>query len=167
MNWGFPLLCLALAASCSAPRAGPEPSLAPRAAEAIDPRIPVADTAPTGAADAALVSQLDQLVREVRAAEPRFEERRARAEQLAAGAGPMASESWVAAQQALSLLVEQYGATTQAAANIDQLAASRLDGQRWIRPADQQAITRASAEVATISQRQGAAIDRMKDQLAR
>ena len=79
----------------------------------------------------------------------------------------MASESWVAAQQALSLLIEQHGVTTRAAANIDELGSSRLHAERWIRPADQQAIAEAAAEVATISDRQAAAIDQLKGQLAR
>jgi hypothetical protein len=72
-----------------------------------------------------------------------------------------------AAQQALSLLIEQYGVTTRAAANIDELGSNRLQGQRWIRPGDQQAIASAAAEVGSIGDRQSAAIDRLKDQLAR
>jgi hypothetical protein len=79
----------------------------------------------------------------------------------------MASESWVAAEQALSLLIEQRGVTTRAAADIDELGSSRLATKHWIRPADQQAIAAAAAEVAAISDRQSAAIDRLKEQLAR
>jgi len=120
-----------------------------------------------GQADAALAGQLKQLVEEARAGVPGFDARQAEAERLAPGAGPAASESWVAAQQALSLLIEQYGITTRVAANIDQLGSSRLQAQHWIGPADQQAISAAAAEVATISDRQSAAIDRLKDQLAR
>ena len=93
--------------------------------------------------------------------------RQAVADRLAAAAGPMASESWIAAQQALSRLIEQDGVTTRAAADIDALAASRLEGQHWIRPADQQAIAAAAAEVAAINEAQAAAIDRLTSQLAR
>jgi hypothetical protein len=96
-----------------------------------------------------------------------FEAKRANAERLAATAGPMASESWVAAQQALSLLVEQYGVTTGAAADIDALGASQLEGQHWIRPADQQAIATAAAEVGAINEAQAAIIGRLRDRLAR
>ena len=79
----------------------------------------------------------------------------------------MASESWIAAEQALSRLIEQYGVTTRAAADIDALASGRLEGQRWIEPADREVIAAASAEVAAISQAQSEAIRRLTDQLAR
>lgn len=153
-------------AGCSAPQSGTEPSLAPRPAEAIDPRVPIPNQVPSVPVDAALATRLDQLVGEARAGVGSFNSMRAEAERLAAGAGPMASESWVAAQQALSRLVEQYGVTTRAAANIDELGSNRLESQRWIKPADQQAIAGAAAEVAAISEPQGAAIDRIRDQLA-
>lgn len=86
---------------------------------------------------------------------------------MAAGVGPEAGESWVAAQSALSRLIEQYGVTTRAAADIDALAADRLERQKWIAQADQAAIASAQAEVAQISNRQSDAIDRLKAQLTR
>jgi hypothetical protein len=141
---------------------GPEPSLAPRAAEAIDPRVPIPDKVSSGPVDAALASKLDGLVGMARAGQPLFDARLANAERQAAAAGPSASESWVIAQQALSQLVEQFGVTTNAAADIDSLASTRLEGQRWIRPADQQAIAAAAAEVAAISAPQAAAIERLQ-----
>jgi len=162
-----PLFAASLAAACSAPQAGSQPSLAPRAAEAIDPRLPIpSDVQPT-AVDPSLASQLAGLVGEARSGVTAFDAKQATAERLATGAGPMASESWVAAEQALSLLVEQHGVTTRAAANIDALGSSRIQGQRWIRPTDQQAIAAAAAEVAAISGRQAEAIDRLTSQLAR
>ena len=160
------LLALPLVAACST-TASPEPSLAPRAAEAIDPRVPVTADVPALPADPALGTRLSELVAEVRSAEPAFAAREAEASRLAAAAGPAASESWIAAEQALSRLVEQHGVTTRAAADIDALAASRLEGQRWIAPADREAIAAAAAEVSSISSRQAEAIDRLKDQLAR
>lgn len=162
-----PLFAVLLISACSAPGSGPQPSLAPRAAEAIDPRVPIPANVPSGPVDAALAGKLDALVGQARSGVPLFNAKRADAERLAAGAGPIASESWVAAQQALSLLVEQYGVTTRAAADIDGLAASRIEGQRWIRPSDQQAIAAAAAEVGAINDAQAAAIGRLRDQLAR
>ena len=162
-----PNLAILSLAACSAPTTGPEPSLAPRTAEAIDPRVPIPGEVPTGSVDPVLAQRLGQLVGEARAGVPAFDARQADADRLAGAAGPMASESWVAAQQALSLLIEQFGVTTRAAANIDELGASRLQGQRWITPADQQAIAAAAAEVLAISNRQAAVIDRLKNQLAR
>jgi hypothetical protein len=161
------LFALSLVGACSAPNIGPEPSLAPRPAEAIDPRLPISGDAPAGPADAALAAQLQGLIAEARAGVSQFNARQADADRLAAAAGPMASESWVAAQQALSLLIEQYGVTTRVAGNIDGLASARLEAQHWIRPSDQQAIASAAAEVATVSDAQSAAIDRLKNQLAR
>jgi hypothetical protein len=162
-----PLFAILLFSGCSTAGSGPQPSLAPRAAEAIDPRLPIPNTVPSGPIDAALAGKLSALVGQARGGVPMFETKRADAERLAAGAGPMASESWVAAQQALSLLVGQYGITTKAAADIDALAASRIEGQRWIRPSDQQAITAAAAEVGAINEAQAAAIGRLRDRLAR
>ena len=167
MRHSAPLLAVLLIGACSTPGTGPEPSLAPRAAEAIDPRVPIPDTVPGGPVDTALAAGLDALVGRARGGVPIFEARQADADRLAAAAGPISSESWVAAQQALSLLVEQYGLTTQAAADIDALASARLEGQHWIRPPDQQAIAAAAAAVAAISQPQAAAIDRLNAQLAR
>ena len=166
MRCALPLLVLTLASACSAPNTGQEPSLAPRAAEAIDPRLPIAGETPSGPVDASLAAKLSDLVGQARAGIPQFDARLTSAERLAAAAGAPASESWVAAQQSLSLLIEQFGVTTQAAASIDELVSSRLEGQRWIRPADQQAISAAAAEVREISDRQSAAIDRLKDRLA-
>jgi hypothetical protein len=160
------ILALVAVAGCSStPMA--EPSLAPRAAESIDPRVPIPETVPTGNVDAALAQRLDALVNVVRGAAPQFSAREAETSRLTATAGPVSSESWIAAQQALSRLVEQHGITTGAAADIDAMAANRIEGQRWIRPADRNAIAAAAAEVGEINQAQSAAIDRLRDRLAR
>ena len=163
----LPTLILGLLAACAVPKTGPEPRLAPRAAEAIDPRVPIPGDTPSGKADAALLSRLNELVSQVRAGTPAFDARLDQASRLAAGAGPEASDGWVAAQSALSRLVEQYGVTTRAAADVDALAAERLETQKWIAPADQAAIAAAQADIASISDRQAEAIDRLKAQLAR
>jgi hypothetical protein len=157
---------MAIATACSAPSTV-EPSLAPRAAEAIDPRVPIPGTMPTGTVDPTLAARLEALVSSARAGAPAFEMRAAEAIRLAAAAGPMASESWIAAEQALSRTIEQYGVTTGVAADIDELASDRLEEEHWIRPADREAIARAAAEVAAISNAQSDAIDRLKNQLAR
>jgi len=167
MQWALPLFAGLLVSACSTAGTGPEPSLAPRAAEAIDPQVPIPATVPSGPADGALVAKLEGLVRQARDGVPLLDARQAEAERLAASAGPIASESWLAAQQALSRLVEQYGVTTKAAADIDELASRQLDGQHWIRPADQQAIAAAAASVASISEPQAAAIERLNNQIAR
>ena len=149
------------------PGAGPEPSLAPRPAESIDPRVPIADAMPAGPVDPELAQRIDALLAEARGGEPAFAAREAEAARLAAAAGPVSSESWVAAQQSLSRLVEQFGVTTRVAADIDALASVRLNSNRWIRPRDQQAIGAASSAVAAISEPQAASIARIRETLAR
>lgn len=161
------IAAIVMLAGCSTPNPGPEPSLALRAAEAIDPRVPITDETPAGLLDLALAARLQELLGSVQSNLPTFNEREAQASRLASAAGPMASESWIAAEQALSRLVAAYGPTTHAAAEIDALAADRLERQRWIAPADRNAITAAAAKVGEISERQAAAIERLKNQLAR
>ncbi|PSS57946.1 hypothetical protein C6558_39255, partial [Ensifer sp. NM-2] len=95
------LLISAVMAGCSMPVV-PEPSLAPRTAEAIDPRLPIPDETPAGSVDQALANRLAALVGEVRAAVPAFEAREAETRRLANAAGPAASESWIAAELSLS-----------------------------------------------------------------
>lgn len=160
------LLPLAVSAACSV-TSSPEPSLAPRAAETIDPRVPIQSEVPAGTLDAELAARLSSLLAQARSAAPAFEVREAQAERLAAVAGASGSESWIAAEQALSRLIEQHGATTRAAADIDALAASRLESRRWIAPADREAIEAAAAEVGALNMRQSQAIDRLQRQLAR
>lgn len=161
-----PIIAIAALAACTSTSA-PEPSLAPRAAEAIDPRIPIPSDIPAGPADRELVRDLDALVRQARAGVGAFKLLEEDASRLAARAGPVSSEGWVSAQQALSRLIEQYGVTTRAAADIDALAARRLKDQRWISAADQNAISSASAEVGVVNDAQVAAIARIREQLAR
>ena len=163
----YQLLAALLLASCSTPRTAPEPSLAPRAAEAIDPRVPIPDTVPTGPVDPALASRIEALLSEARGEVPAFEAREAEAARLAANAGPVSSEGWVVAQQALSRLVEQFGVTTRVAADIDALASSRLESTRWIRPADREAIAAAQSAIAAIVEPQAASVARIRERLAR
>jgi len=161
------LLSILAAGACAAPATIAEPSLAPRAAEAIDPRAPIPADIPAGTADAALAERLEALVVQARGGVAAFDALEAEAARLAAAAGPVSSEGWVVAQQALSRLVEQFGITTRVAADIDALAATRLEANRWISPADQASIRAAASDVAAISDTQTAALARIREQLAR
>lgn len=163
----LPLLSLLALAACSTPGAQREPSLAPRAAESIDPRVPVPGEVPLGPVTPELAARLEALVATVRSGTGEFDARAAEASRLAAGAGPQASDSWIAAQQALSRLIEQYGVTTRAAADIDELAAMRLVNQRGIAAADREAIAAAAATVAEINRTQSATIARIRLSLSR
>lgn len=166
-RFALPVIVAILATACARPNIGPEPSLAPRAAEAIDPRVAIPSEVPVGEVDPALASRLAALVGEVHAASPRFNMLRDEADRLAAAAGPATSESWIAAQQAVSRAVEQHGVATRVAADIDEIAATRLIGQRWIAPADREAIAAASAEVTAISDAQSNGIQQVRERLSR
>ena len=152
-----------LLAACAAPRG--YPSLAPRSAEAIDPRVPIAANPSPGSVDPAVATGLARAVAAARGGTSEFNLLARRAEALAAAAGPRQSESWVVAQQALSALGAQHGVTTGAAADIDAIAAERIDASRWLVPATQAAIEAAAAEVGAISDGQRAIIVRLTARL--
>jgi hypothetical protein len=158
------LLTTFMLAACSS-AGGPYPSLQPRAAEAIDPRLqpvrPVNDrpTAP------ALASKLSTLVAQARQGDIAFQPAAANAEKLAAAAGAPQSESWIAAQQALSAAVSARTPTAVAQADIDALGATALQTQGGIAPNDLKAIDGAAAEVAQLAQAQNQRIDAVKRRL--
>jgi hypothetical protein len=149
-------LFLALTACASA--GGPYPSLQPRAAEAIDPRVPVVRPINDRPVTAALEAQLAALVGQARAGQAAFEPAAADAERLASAAGPPQSESWIAAEQALSAAIAARGATANALGDIDSLSATLLQSQGGIAPNDLAAIKRAAAEISAIA---GAQADRI------
>ena len=155
-----PLLIALLLAACSTAAVDP-PSLAPRAAEAIDPRLPIDPDPPFGTLDPELAARLAAAVEPARSGIAEFERLSGAAEALAVGAGPAQSESWIAAQQALSALVAQHGVTTRSLADIDEYAAERIDEKRWLVPANRAAIEAAAAEVGSIYRAQVATIDRI------
>lgn len=157
----LPLLALA---ACATPD-GRYPSLAPRAAEGLDPRLPVADTSGSVPADPALAAASSELVRAARSAADRFDAAMARAEQLAAGAGPRQSESWIAAQQALSVAVAERDPVTRALADIDALATARVVSGGQLSQADQQLVRQAAAQVAALNDRQAARVDAVQRRL--
>src|SRR5262245_52537641 len=97
------ILGLGLLSACSKPMPAGSPSLAPRAAEAIDPRVPIPNELVVGPVDATLKAKLATLVDQAKAGDAAFRGVIDNAERLAAAAGGQSSESWIAAQQALSV----------------------------------------------------------------
>ncbi len=158
------LLSILAIAACSTP-AGPVPSLAPRAAETIDPRVPVGDSRVQLPADAALAARLSELVGLARQGDGAFTAAAGEAERLTAAAGAPQSESWVVAQQAVSTAVAARGPTTRALGDIDALAAAALARRGGIAPADLAAIEGAAAEVAAIDRRHSQVIDALQARL--
>src|SRR5438094_9664125 len=103
MRW-TPLLPLAIVTACSAP-GGPYPSLQPRAAEAIDPRMPVVRPVNDRPVTAALAGRLSALVAAAHNGDATFDGAASQAEHLAASAGAPQSEGWIAAQEALTAAI--------------------------------------------------------------
>ena len=162
---GFIGTLAALAASACAAPGGAPPSLAPRAAEAIDPRLPVAGAVNDRPVDAALAGRLAGLVAQAQDGESAFRPLAERARQLATGAGTAQSESWVVAQQALSAAIAARAPTARAIGDIDSIAGGALQTQGGLAPADLAAIRQAHGEVAAIDQRQAETIDAIQRQL--
>ena len=158
------LLSFAMLAACSAPAVN-APSLAPRAAEAIDPRLPIADAVSTAPATPALVARLEVLVGQARAGDSDFQSAAAEAERLTAAAGDPQSESWVVAQQALSAAVAARAPVTKALGDIDGIGSAELASKGSVSPADQAAIAAAAAAVSEIDSRQSGLIDRLQRKL--
>src|SRR6478672_10317750 len=113
MHCRLALFCLLLSA-CSTGPSGHEPSLAPRAAEAIDPRVPIPSEVIAGPADRALAARIAVLLAQVRSGDATFQAALPNAEQQAAAAGPAQSESWIVAQQVLSALIATRAPVTKA-----------------------------------------------------
>lgn len=148
-----------------APTGGPFPSLLPRGAEAIDPRLPVPGAVNDRPVTPALAARLAELTAQARDGDAAFRPLADRAEQLAASAGAPQSEGWVAAQQALSAAVAAREPTTRALGDIDALGAERLQTQGGLSPADLAAVATAGAEVGEIDRRQAATVDSIQRRL--
>ena len=158
------LLAMLLVGACSAP-GGPYPSLQPRAAEAVDPRVPVERPINDRPVAPSVASRLAELLSEAQAGDAAFDPVAAQAERLASAAGAPQTESWIAAQVALSAAIAARKPTATAMGDIDALGATALKTQGGIAPNDLAAIQRAAAEVASIDQRQADRISAIQRRL--
>jgi hypothetical protein len=158
------LVSMLLLSACSSP-GGPYPSLQPRAAEAIEPRVPVERPINDRPVAPAVASRLAELVSEAHAGDTAFDPVAAQAERLASAAGAPQSESWIAAQVALSAAIAARKPTATALGDIDALGATALKTQGGIAPNDLAAIQSAAAEVASIDQRQADRISAIQRRL--
>ena len=146
----------ALAAGCVSE--GPFPSLAPRPDERLSIEEPVRE-APRVADDSALRVQINRLVGEARSGNGHFERDYDAAARASARAGAEGSDSWLAAQQAISRVEISRGRATDAAAELHQLALERAD--RPTSEADQAALQAAIAEVDDLVAAQQARMNRL------
>ena len=152
-----PLLLAVLLGACVSQ--GPFPSLAPREGEQLAIEEPVRE-APMVADDSALRTRIEAVLGEAREGARRFDADFATAERLAARAGAIGSDSWIAAQEAISRLEAARARTGNAAAELDQLSLTRANLPTSA--ADQQALDEAIAEVARINVNQQARVDRLR-----
>jgi hypothetical protein len=146
-------LLLLLLTACSAP-GGPYPSLQPRAAETIDPRVPVTRPMNDRPVSSALAARLAALVEQAQSGDGAFDRAASQAETLASSAGPPRSEGWIAAQEALTAAIAARRPTATALADIDELGATALQAQGGLAPNDLAAINRAASLVSSVDQRQ-------------
>jgi hypothetical protein len=157
-------LSLVALSACSAP-GGPYPSLQPRPAEQIDPRVPVVRPVNDRPVTASLAAQLAVLVDQARSGNAAFDGAAAEAERLATAAGAPQSEAWIAAQEALTAAIAARTPTVTALGDIDALAASTLQAQGGLAPNDLAAIENAQAEAGALDARQAARIAAMQKRL--
>lgn len=144
-----PLLSIALLAGCADP--GDYPSLAPRAVERGETApAPAPTEAPPAAADPALAARIAQLIAQARDGDMAFARALEPARTSVGRAGAAGSESWIAAQEAVSRLESARTRTVDALSELDVLARERSQGT----PADIDAIAAATVEVSAIADTQ-------------
>ena len=157
----LPLLVLG---ACNTP-GGPYPSLRPRAAEAIDPRLPVVRPINDRPVTAGLAARLSALVDQAQRGSAAFDSAASQAERLAATAGAPQSESWIAAQEALTAAIAARRPAAQAIGDIDEIAATSLQTQGGIAPNDLAAIQLAASQVAALDARQAERVNAIQRRL--
>lgn len=141
------------------------PSLAPRPAEAIDPRLPVQEPVLPSNPSPKLVEQLRVLVAQALGGDSSFQTAADAADRLAAVAGAAQSESWAVAQQALSVAVAERAPVTNALAGINAIGADRIQAVGGIGAADLKAINAASVRIEAVDSREAGRIDRLQARL--
>lgn len=155
---------LALAA-CSATTAN-EPSLSPRPAEAIDPRLPVTAEPSNKTVDPATASLVGDLLASAREGAAAFDAAEPRVRSLAARAGPAQSESWIAAQLGLSELGRFRAPGVAAASDLDELRSQRLRSGQPLLASELALFESAAAELRQLNDRLATSYDSIAANLA-
>ncbi len=161
MSRALPLAAMFAVGACAAP-SGPTPTLAPRAAEAIDPRVPVVAATVQRQVDPTLASRLADLIGRAQRAEGAFVVAAGEAQRLAGFAGAPQSEGWIVAQQALTTAVAARAPITQALADIDATGSAQIAKNGGIAPPDLAAIEAAAAQVGAIDRSQAQVIEQLQ-----
>ncbi|MEN3973237.1 hypothetical protein WJS89_11210 [Sphingomicrobium sp. XHP0235] len=144
------LSCLLLAA-CQ-PR-NDAPSLGPRPAEAIDPRLPVGSTEPPQGA-LTVADRIASLEVRLREGEAGFASALPATRAAVARAGAPGSESWVQAEEQLSLLERAHMPVAITLAELDRLVTLQIDQDGWASPSDRDAVERLMTRARAVYERQ-------------
>jgi hypothetical protein len=158
------LIPMIVISACSA-TGGPYPSLQPRAAERIDPRLPVERPMNQRPVGAALEARLRSLIANAQSASGAFDAAASQAEQLAASAGAPQGEGWVAAEEALSAAIAARRPVAEALAEIDSIGADALQTQGGLAPNDLAAIQSAASVVGGLDRRQAERVQAIQQRL--
>ncbi|MEA3016154.1 MAG: hypothetical protein QOI38_876 [Sphingomonadales bacterium] len=161
--WPALLAAAALATGCKPE--GTFPSLAPRPIESEDPLAEPIRTAPAVAADPQLRGTAASLLAEARRGDREFEAAAGAAGSAARGPGSPGSESWVAAQEAISRAEAARAPTMRALAELDRLATERAGLPT--NDADFAAIRAALAEAERLAAGQQRRMDRLRGAVMR
>lgn len=140
---------------------GPFPSLAPREVERIYAAGDPLQTTPDAPSRAGLSGQVGSLVAAANDGDATFERALAAARPLAARAGASGSESWIAAQQAISRVEAARVATTRALGDLDQFAHTQAQ-EGPLSTADYERLTGALAQLQALADRQQDAVNRLR-----
>jgi hypothetical protein len=155
-------VALACLAGCS-PR-GDFPSLAPRPVERELMTEPAAAPAPEVPTDPALGARVAELLRQARAGEAGFEAALGGARGAAAGAGAAGSDSWIAAQAAVSRVEAARAEVVTALAELDRLVIERAS--QPTSAADLAMMSAALSDVQAIANRQDEQIEALRASLS-
>ena len=112
-----------------------------------------------------MAARLSGLVEQARSGDAAFDGAASAAERLAATAGTPQSESWIAAQEALSGAIAARKPTAQALGDIDEMAATALQTQGGIAPNDLAAIQHAATLVGALDERQAERVHAVQQRL--
>ncbi len=127
--------------------------------------MPVVGSVDTSPVNPALAERLSQLIAQANSGDGAFRAAAAEAERLAALAGVAESESWIVAQQAVSVAVAARAPTARALSDIDETLQLRSRPRVSLSPADLAAIEAAAAEVAALDRVQSQIVDALQARL--
>lgn len=157
---------LLLLGACSHSTLNP-PSVAPRAAEKIDPRVPVERALTERPMSGGARERLASLIAQARSGDAAYRAVLGPAQRAVAAAGPARSESWISAQVAMSAVEAARSPTTAALSAIDAIAGEAVAAKGAIGASDLASVQAAGAEAGAIDAEQRATIASLNARIAR